>query len=162
MRATRGNSSSFRPRLTRSPRDHLHSKRWLVLTSILIVVVTLLLASHRPAHAQDNIDRGKAEPFPDAIIAYRLGNYYLVKGDYERAIEYLSKSIALIPEEIFIVETAYADIYWALGEAEERSGLYAQALDHYQRFLDLAGNEAAPWTNQKVETLRAQLRRVLA
>ncbi|NLE52978.1 MAG: tetratricopeptide repeat protein [Chloroflexi bacterium] len=158
MRATGENSPSFRPHFTRPHRAHLRRKKFPLLTVSFIIVVTLALASHRPARAQDNIDGGKAEPFPDAIIAYRLGNYYLVIGDYERAIEYLSRAIALIPEEVFAIETAYADIYWALGEAEERSGLYAQALFHYQRFLDLAGDEAAPWTQQKVQTLRAQLR----
>lgn len=124
--------------------------------ALTFLVMGCLFASPSRAGAQDTVYPGRMEPFPDAMLAYRLGNYYLVKGDLDRAIEYLTAAIDLVPEWAFSADTGYADLYWTLGEALEGSGRYAEALTNYRRFLALVGDEAAPWTTEKVEVLMAQ------
>ena len=121
------------------------------------LIVTALACAFGAGHAaaQDSIQPDENILFHDAMLAYRLGNYYRMKGDYERAVEYLSEAITLMPDWAFYADTGYADMHWTLGEALESSGRYSEALVHYRRFLALVGDEAAPWTVKKVEAFAA-------
>ncbi len=122
----------------------------------LIVLTAICLLLTTDVSAQDTIQPGRTEVFPDAMLAYRLGNYYFVKGDYVRAIEYLSEAIALVPPPAFSLDPGYADMYWILGEALEASERYGEALTSYQTFLALVGDQAPLWTVEKVMLLAAR------
>ena len=58
-----------------------------------------------------------------------------------------------MPEWAFTADSAYADLYWTLGEAQEQLGLYEDALANYRQFLALVGDDAAPWTVEWVQQL---------
>jgi hypothetical protein len=64
-----------------SSRFSPQGKVWLVIGLVIVLAVLLLFAGYQRVFAQDMVDPGKGEPFPDAMLAYRLGSYYLVTGD---------------------------------------------------------------------------------
>lgn len=130
---------------------------WAVRAALIALAVLALFAAYQQVHAQDSIDPGQRDPFPEAMLAYRLGNYYMVTGDYARAAEKLSEAVRLIPRAAFALQPRYSVLYWALGDAQEQAGMPAAALISYRRFLMLAGEEAAPWTFDKVQQLQATL-----
>jgi tetratricopeptide (TPR) repeat protein len=128
-----------------------------VIGLVIVLVVLLLFAGYQRVFAQDMVDPGKGEPFPDAMLAYRLGSYYLVSGDYEQAVAKLSQAVELMPKWAFTADSAYAHLYWTLGEAQEQLGLYEDALVNYRQFLALVGDDAAPWTVEWVQQLELRL-----
>jgi tetratricopeptide (TPR) repeat protein len=146
-----------REQLAQSARDRResssHRRTWVVVTIVIVLAVLLLFTGYLRVYAQEMVDPGTSEPFADAMVAYRLGYYYLVTGDYEQAVEQLNEAIELIPEWAFTAESAYADLYWTLGEAQEHLGLYEDALVNYHQFLELVGDDAAPWTVEWVQQL---------
>jgi tetratricopeptide (TPR) repeat protein len=130
--------------------------RWVVKTLLIALVIAVILIGAQQTFAQgpdeSRRDVGEPEPFGVAMIAYREGRYYLSHGDYEQATAKLTAAIEGLPEEIFQIP-GYADMHWFLGEAQEGAGLYNEALVSYQRFLNLVGESAAPWTFAKVGSL---------
>ncbi|MCZ7554561.1 MAG: hypothetical protein M5U05_18620 [Anaerolineales bacterium] len=139
-------------------------KKWIVRAVLIVVAVVALFAGAQQAFAQTaqpaRVDAGgPPEPFSEAMRAYRVGLYYLKRADYERAVEWLTGAVAGIPEGVMVRVPAYQDMYWVLGEAQELTGLPADALVSYRQFLMLAGDEAAPWTFEKVQQVQAALDR---
>jgi tetratricopeptide (TPR) repeat protein len=132
-------------------------KKWIVIGIIIGLAFGTLFAGLQRVFAQDAIDPGHGEPFHDAMLAYRVGNYYLYQGEYDRAVEKLSEAVEEMPKWAFEVEPAYADLYWTLGEALEGAGRYQEALVNYREFHRWVGDEAAPWTFAKVEELQARV-----
>lgn len=126
---------------------------WALRAVLIALAVLALFAAYRQVHAQEAHDPGEYEPFPEAMLAYRLGNYYFVTGDYARAADKLSEAVRLMPETAFALQPRYSVLYWALGEAQEAEGMQAEALISYRRFLTLADEEAALWTQEKVRLL---------
>ena len=61
-----------------------------------------------------------------------------------------------MPAEAFSALPQYSVMYWTLGQAQEAAGMPTAALVSYRQFLTLAGEEAAPWTFEKVEQLQAE------
>jgi tetratricopeptide (TPR) repeat protein len=137
--------------------NSFNGRKWITFGLAIVLVVVTLFAGYQRVHAQDRVEPGQGEPFHDAMLAYRVGSYFLYKGDYDRAVEKLSEAVALMPEWAFQVEPGYADMYWTLGEALEGAGRYAEALVNYRQFQSVVGDEAAPWTFVKVQELEAQL-----
>ena len=133
------------------------SKRWVVIGIVVVMVVLSLFGGYLHANAQETVDPGSGEPFGEAMLAYRLGNYYFVAGDYERAVVEFTRAIELMPEEVFIKLPEYSEMYWALGEAQERAGMEQEALVSYHQFLTLAGDTAALWTVEYVQQLESHL-----
>lgn len=130
------------------------------IAALLILAALLVLPVGRPAaRGQDLVDPDDADLFHDAMLAYRLGHYYLVKGDYERAVIKLTEAINLIPQEVFLAAPAYGDMYWTLGAAQEGAGMVVEALASYQRFVVLVGDDAAPWVLVKVRFLEFRVAR---
>jgi tetratricopeptide (TPR) repeat protein len=133
------------------------TRKWIRIGIIIGLVFGTLFAGLQRVFAQDVVDPGPSEPFHDAMLAYRVGNYYLYKGEYDRAVEKLSEAVEQMPEWAFQFEPAYADLYWTLGEALEGAGRYQEALVNYREFHRWVGDEAAPWTFVKVRQLQAQV-----
>ncbi|MEO8391923.1 MAG: tetratricopeptide repeat protein [Chloroflexota bacterium] len=127
--------------LSKASAIHTHSRH---LTVTLLVVLFILLTCLFPAvtHAQDLIDVGQGEFFTDAMVAYRVGYYYFLKGDYDRAIQEYEQTVQGIPQGVFAASVDYATIYWDLGDAQLMAEQYDQALASYQHYLDLAGDDA--------------------
>jgi tetratricopeptide (TPR) repeat protein len=138
-----------------------NSRRWIMIGLAIVLMVVMLFAGYQSAFAQERVDPGQGEPFHDAMLAYRVGIYFLNKGDYDRAVEKLSEAVTQMPEWAFQVEPGYADMYWTLGEALEGAGRYREALTNYRAFHRWVGDEAAPWTFAKVEELQAQVDELL-
>jgi tetratricopeptide (TPR) repeat protein len=136
--------------------------KWVVRALLVTAAVVMLLVGAQQAFAGGPEPvrpdaGGPPEPFADAMRAYREGLYDLNHGDYEQAVERLTVAIESIPAEVVARVPAYQDMYWTLGEAQEAAGLAEEALSSYQRWLTLAGDEAAPWTVVKVKSLAIQL-----
>jgi cytochrome c-type biogenesis protein CcmH/NrfG len=139
----------------------LRTKRVVRILLIVVAVVVLLVGAQQafagpPEPARPECDC-IPEPFADAMRAYREGLYALNHGDPEQAVERLTVAIESIPAEVVARVPAYQDMYWVLGEAQEAAGLAEEALISYQYWLELAGDEAAPWTAVKVKALAMQL-----
>ncbi len=141
-------------RLAEARRDHLakitnpatfkfpalrRCRRLLVVAVALVILVALPVT----AGAQDKREAGDNEPFATAIMAYRLGHYYYVTGQYDRAVEHYTQAIDGIPAEIFAFSVDYAVMYWDMGDALLLAGQYAAALDSYQHFVDLLDGGAS-------------------
>jgi tetratricopeptide (TPR) repeat protein len=135
----------------------LRGRIWVVIGLVIVLAVVFLFAGYMRVYAQDMADPGQSEPFPGAMLAYRLGSYYLVTGDYDRAVAKLGEAVELMPEWAFAVEPDYADLFWTLGEAQEHLGLVEDALANYRQFLALVGDDAAPWTIEWVQQLELRL-----
>jgi tetratricopeptide (TPR) repeat protein len=140
-----------------SEESTFNSRKWIMIGIVIVLTFATLFAGFQRAFAQDTVTAGEGEPFHDARLAYRVGIYFLNKGDYDRAVEKLSEAVTQMPEWAFQVESAYADMYWTLGEALEGAGRCQEALVNYRQFLRYVGDEAAPWTFVKVEELQAEV-----
>jgi len=112
----------------------------------------------RPAHADANAQRGRAEmtiraveadatkgpdpsrfryvpPTPAQRVA--AGELLLRTGDYDRSVETLSKVLELYRRGE-VPESAYADSTFLIGEAYFQSGQYLSARRHYREIFDHA------------------------
>lgn len=129
----------------------------LIVAALLAVFVGAQQVFAQGAEPRRADAGGPPEPFFDAMKAYREGIYYLNRGEYTRSIERLEAAIGGIPSGAMAVVPAYQDMYWELGAAQEAAGRPLEALASYQRWLLLAGDEAAPWTLSKAQALEIQL-----
>jgi len=132
--------------------------RMVLVTLVLLSIFLGISQASAQGVGRHQQDAGSTfEPFPEAILAYRLGNYYLVEGDTEQAVEKLSEAIALIPVEVFARMPEYSVMYWALGEAQEQAGMAAEALVSFRQAVALVGDDVAPWALAKVQELEGQV-----
>lgn len=132
---------------------HGQTRRLVKVVMLIILFALVLLTLPQTSHAQDLADAGQAEPFADAITAYRVGYFYFTQGNYERAIAELTSAINGIPEEVFAANIDYAVMYWTLGDAQFMAGKYDEALASYERFLVLAGDDVSDLAVEFVEGL---------
>jgi tetratricopeptide (TPR) repeat protein len=93
------------------------------------------VATTATAHAQlDLIDRGGAEPFNQEMVSYRVGIYFQLRGEHERAIAEFTVTIDGLPH----FGEAYAargDSYTVLGEYEQAITDYNQAIRIYPDYV---------------------------
>lgn len=125
--------------------------------SLVALFVLFLLVIPQTIHAQDKYDTSGQDAYYDQMMAFRLGHYYYVTGEYERAIEYYNHAIEGIPEAIFVQMSSFRDLYWLKGDAQLKAGQPDAAYITYQRYLQLAGNEAKEKEIAFVQTLETNL-----
>lgn len=104
----------------------LLARRSLRIAAALVAFVLLMLAA-QSASAQALHDDGGGEPYHPALVSFRLGIYYQLKGDHERAVAEFSGTIAAFP---MVAEAwaARADSFLALEAFEEALADYDEAI----------------------------------
>ena len=148
-----------RSRLSHTRRDEPSSKILntpIRLTLIALLIVGLFAAAQQTFAQGPDLDPGGGDFFPEASLAYRMGHYYLVTGEPDKALEWLTQAFDNMPEEVLLTMPLYQDWYWTLGEAQEAAGLWQEALTSYQQWLMLAGDDAAPWAVAHAQALDEQ------
>ena len=97
---------------------------------VLLFIIGLPIASS----AQDMHDPGISEPYHPSFVHYRVGIYFALRGNYERALEEFTESIEGLPT----FGNAYAargDVYLTLGDYELAIADYTNAIDIYPNFV---------------------------
>src|SRR6266498_1421040 len=115
---------------------HIGHKLTVAIALVIVVILFLLLAPQRIS-ASDKFDSGENDAFYDQMIAYRLGHYYYVTGEYERAVDYYNQAIVGIPEIVMMHMSCFRDLYWYRGDAQLKAGQPDAALDSYEYYLKL-------------------------
>jgi tetratricopeptide (TPR) repeat protein len=109
-----------------------------------VVAVFVLPLNH--VSAGESFDRPTPETdagvMGPGLLPYRLGNYYYVTGDYERAAEYFAEAIAQTPERIFALLPEMSVFHWGLFDAQIAQELYEDAVMTYAAYLEVAGEQA--------------------
>jgi tetratricopeptide (TPR) repeat protein len=95
----------------------------------VVILMVLVCAGISPLWAQDIADPGTSEPYHPALVSYRVGYYYQLRGDHERAIEEFTDVIAAFPN--------WDGGYSARGESYEALADYNLALADYSAALSL-------------------------
>ena len=108
-------------------------------------------------YADDKLERGETDPYYQQMIAYRLGHYYYVTGDYEQAIEHYEQAIDGIPESVLARMSSLRDLYWLKGDALLKANQPEAALISYLFYLHLAGGSVTDTEVQFVEMLSANI-----
>ncbi|MBI1277630.1 MAG: hypothetical protein GC179_05845 [Anaerolineaceae bacterium] len=116
--------------------------RGVIAFVVILLVLAYLLLVPQTSYAQDKVDADKSDAYCEQMIAFRLGHYYYVTGDYERAIGYYDTAIAGIPEAVLGHIASLRDIYWYKGDAQLMAGQMEKALASYRHYVALAGNDA--------------------
>lgn len=128
-----------------------------ITISLVTFFVLFLMLAPQTMYAQDKADPGTVDAFYDQMIAYRLGHYYYVTGEYERAVDYYNQAIAGIPELILMRISSYRDLYWYKADAQLKAGQPDAALASYQYYLQLDGDDAREVEINFVQTLAANI-----
>lgn len=102
----------------------------------LVLVIGVLVASTLPLRAQDLTDAGVSEPYHPALVTYRVGYYYQLQGDQERAIELFTEVITSLPNWDGGY-SARGDSYVALGYFDRAVADYTEALDLTPGFVSV-------------------------
>ena len=136
-------------------RPLFHNKSRLLLIACVTLVSMFILSG--TIFADDKLDHGETDPYYEQMIAYRLGHYYYVTGDYERAIEYYEQAIDGIPEAVLARMSSLRDLYWYKGDALLKANQPEAALISYLFYLQLAGGSATDPEVQFVEMLSANI-----
>jgi len=126
----------------------------IVTTALAVLVILLLLLVPQTTNASDKLDPGEGDAFYDQMVAFRLGYYYYVTGEYERAVDYYNQAIGGLPEVVFTRVDTFRCMYWYLGDAQLKDGDPNAALKNYQRYLELVGDQANPVAVNFVQTLK--------
>jgi tetratricopeptide (TPR) repeat protein len=119
------------------------------LTAIAVFIFLILAVFVLPLNnvsAQGTTDMPTPETdagvMGPGLLPYRLGNYYYVKGDYERAAEYFAEAIAQTPERVFALLPEMSVFHWGLFDAQIAQELYEDAAITYAAYLEVAGEQA--------------------
>jgi tetratricopeptide (TPR) repeat protein len=103
--------------------------KWIVGLFLLVVLLPSLIAQ-----AQDLRDPGVTEPYHPSFVHYRVGIYFALRGNYERALDEFTQAIDGLPQ----FGSAYAargDVYQTLGEFDLAIADYTTAIDIYPDFV---------------------------
>ena len=108
----------------------------------------------KPKKNTDNATRNAADqPTWDPLRAEKdieVGQYYMHKGDVDAAIDRFQDATTAKP--------GYAVPFRYLGEAQEKKGLKKQAIQSYQRYVDMVPHaDDVGKVRKKIEKLRAEV-----
>lgn len=102
----------------------------------LVVIVVMLAAAVSPMFAQDLVDTGSSEAYHPAMVQFRMGYYYQIHGDHERAVEEFNHVIEAFPNW----ENGYSargDSYSALNQFDLAIADYTAALAIAPEFVSV-------------------------
>jgi hypothetical protein len=130
-------------------------RRWLITT--LFLSITYLLALPTAAHAQDK---------EKAVKLLKKGDALLEKGDRYWAANKPEKGLAAYEEALAVYNEAHdafpsPKIYYPIAEAEQKLGLYLEAMRHYQAMLKETENPE-PALVEQVDAAIAEVRKNLS
>jgi tetratricopeptide (TPR) repeat protein len=100
----------------------------------IISFIVLLVALPTAIYAQDMRDPGISEPYHPSFVHYRVGIYFALRGNHERALEEFTQAIDGLPQ----FGNAYAargDVYLSLEEYELAIADYTTAIAIYPDFV---------------------------
>lgn len=86
--------------------------------------------------AQDLVDAGGSELYHPGLVHYRVGLYFQIRGDHQRAIEKFTQTIHDLPAFGYTY-AARADSYVALGNYNQALADYERALAIYPDFVSV-------------------------
>jgi tetratricopeptide (TPR) repeat protein len=120
----------------------------MLMAIFTLLVFTMFLVSLAPVSAGESVHPPAPSNDADAgvigpgLLAYRLGNYYYVTGDYQRAAEYFAQAIAQTPERIFGLLPEMSAFHWGLFDAQIALEQYEEAAATYMAYVAVAGGKA--------------------
>lgn len=95
-----------------------------------------------------------ADPNQEFYCYLMLGICYREMGNHNEAIENLKKGLKIKP----LVTKQYEDIYYQLGQTCEEAGQLKDALEAFNKVLELKGGKASPELESKIQALKEQVR----
>jgi len=135
---------------------------WLRRVLLCVTVVVAWTASDvAVSHAQDDDSKTKKEArklLTDGDRALRKGEALRSRGREEKALEEFRTSLAAYKRAYEVLPEP--QIYFAIGTAEERLGMYLDAYGHYRRLLEEAeevGDRLRAAVEQRIEEVLLQL-----
>jgi tetratricopeptide (TPR) repeat protein len=105
------------------------TSKWIVGLLVLVLLLTVF-----SARAQDMRDPGITEPYHPSFVHYRVGIYFALRGNHERALNEFTRTIDGLPS----FGSAYAargDVYLSLGEYDLAIADYTNAITIYPDFV---------------------------
>lgn len=149
------NQQNWQPEGKTSHNRFEFSRRLIgILILALSIVGIFIVIPSTQAQASTDSDASYAA---DAELGLMMGTYYFNQERYEEAIEQFQIAIDAIPEAYFDIAPEQSAVFWQLGEALENAGYLTDALDSYQRYLELAGEGATAYTTTYVADLQTQI-----
>jgi pilus assembly protein FimV len=95
-----------------------------------------------------------ADPNQEFYCYLMLGICYREMGNHNEAIENLKKGLKIKP----LVTKQYEDIYYQLGQTFEEAGQLKDALEAFNKVLELKGGKASAELESKIKELKEQVR----
>jgi len=125
-----------------------------ILTVIIVLFAAALFVLPQAANAQinDMLNDGSDFGHP-AMLAFRMGNYYYVQGNYEKAIERLQFAVDEMPAAAYNAFPNLTEAYRILGDAQFAQAQYDAALSSYTLYVEMTGEEADPLVIVMIEQL---------
>lgn len=110
----------------------------LLLKHLVIVasVAVLLMGSAGVGLAQDLANAGVNDPYHPGLVHYRVGVYFQMREDHERAVEKFTQTIDELPDFGYAY-AARGDSYVALEDYELALADYEEALAIYPDFVSV-------------------------
>jgi len=127
-------------------------KNLLIAIIVLFAAALFVLPQAANAQTSDMVSDGNDFNHP-AMLAFRMGNYYYLQGDYEKAIERLQFAADEMPAEAFAVFPNLTEVYHVLGDAQVALGQNDEALANYTIYVEMTGDEADPMIMAMLEQL---------
>lgn len=117
----------------------------LLLALLILLLLALVAAPRSVAQSRMGFDAGDSEFFHASALAFKLGDYYFYKADYENALLKYHEAIDALPAVVWEVAPAdYANLCRRLGQTQLVLGLEEEAGISFREYLRLAANNADP------------------
>ncbi len=95
-----------------------------------------------------------ADPNQEFYCYLMLGICYREMGNYSDAVENLKKGLKIKP----LVTKQYEDIYYQLGQTCEEAGQLKEALEAFNKVLEIKGGKGSGELESKIQALKEQVR----